>query len=92
MAIAEQNTVNRDHSPSPHEERVLAVLKDGRGDGPWGYLTPSRVAMAEDVPRQRVNEALHRLEAAGWIEQVTIDGETVRGLYRFVGDPREEDD
>jgi Mn-dependent DtxR family transcriptional regulator len=84
--------VNDDHSPSPHEERVLRTLKAGRDAGePWGYATPSRVAAREDVPRQRVSEALARLEAAGWITQVEERGEPVRGLYRFVGDPRDGD-
>ncbi|WP_114578403.1 helix-turn-helix domain-containing protein [Saliphagus sp. LR7] len=82
-------SVNEDHGPTPHEEHVLEVLKIGRDDGePWGFTTPSRVAEYYDIPRQRVNEAIDRLEAAGWIEQETVNGSTIRGLYRFVGDPR----
>lgn len=87
---ASRDVVNEDHTPSTHEERVLDVLTDGRGGRePWGYTTPSRVAERFDVPRQRVNEAIDRLEAAGWVEQVTEDGSSIRGLYRFVEDPRE---
>jgi DNA-binding MarR family transcriptional regulator len=85
--------VNKDHDPSPHEERILRTLKAGRDAGePWGYATPSRVAAREDVPRQRVSEAMSRLEAAGWVRQVEENETLVRGLYRFVGDPREDTD
>ncbi|QZA89065.1 helix-turn-helix domain-containing protein [Salinarchaeum sp. IM2453] len=82
--------VNQQHEPSEYEERVLEVLKEGRDDDrPWGYTTPSRVAERFDIPRQRINEAIGRLEAAGWIEQVEENGTLVRGLYSFVDDPRE---
>lgn len=82
--------VNENHDPTEHEERVLQVLKDGRGTNqPWGYTTPSRVAERFDTPRQRINEAIGRLEAAGWISQVEENNEPIRGLYVFVADPRE---
>ena len=83
--------VNKNHDPTEHEEYVLRVLKDGRGSSqPWGYTTPSRVAERFDIPRQRVNEAIGRLEAAGWITQVEEDGKSIRGLYVFIADPRED--
>lgn len=83
--------VNKQHTPSEHEKRVLQVLKDGREmNQPWGYTTPSRVAERFEIPRQRVNEAIDRLEAAGWIEQVEENGRAIRGLYVFVNDPRED--
>lgn len=82
--------VNQQHDPSEHEKRVLEVLKEGQdANRPWGYTTPSRVAERFDIPRQRVNEALGRLEAAGWIEQVEESNTPIRGLYVFVDDPRE---
>lgn len=84
------DVVNEEHDPSEHEERVLDVLKDGRStSNPWGFITPSRVAERYDVPRQRINEAVGRLEAAGWITQVTERDQEIRGLYEFVEDPRE---
>ena len=83
--------VHEGHVPSKNEEKVLDVLKEGRGTGgPWGYTTPSRVAEEHELPRQRVNEALDRLVSAGWIEHVEVDGQPIRGLYRFVEDPRGE--
>jgi Mn-dependent DtxR family transcriptional regulator len=82
--------VNKQHDPTEHEERVLQVLKDGRETNqPWGYTTPSRVAERFNIPRQRVNEAIGRLEAAGWITQVKENGEPIRGLYVFTADPRD---
>jgi DNA-binding MarR family transcriptional regulator len=84
-----RENVNRDYTPSTHEERVLEVCKDGREkDEPWGFTTPSRVAERFGIPRQRVNEAVNQLEAAGWIEQVEEEGTLIRGLYRLVEDPR----
>lgn len=81
--------VNEQHDPTEHEKRVLQVLKEGReSNQPWGYTTPSRVAEKFDIPRQRVNEAIRRLEAAGWVTQVEEDGKSIRGLYVFVADPR----
>ncbi|SDZ98066.1 MarR family protein [Haloplanus vescus] len=82
---------NEKHEPSEHEERVLEVLKEGRtsADQPWGYTTPSRVAERFNLPRQRVNEAINRLTAAGWIKQVEENDTLIRGLYIFVDDPRE---
>jgi len=82
--------VNEQHDPTEYEERVLQVLKDGReANQPWGYTTPSLVAERFNIPRQRVNEAIRRLEAAGWIAQVEENGESIRGLYVFTVDPRD---
>lgn len=85
--------MNEAHDPSPHEDRVLEILKVGRDAGdPWGFATPSRDAAYHDIPRQRVNEVIDRLAAAGWIEQETMMSATIRDLYRFGGDPRESGD
>ncbi len=68
----------------------MQVLLEGRDVGkPWGYTTPMRVTRAHGLPRQRVSAALDRLVAAGWVEEVAVDGVRIRGLYRFVADPRE---
>lgn len=72
---------------TPMSVAVLEVLKDGRDRGdPWGYTTPTVAAEAFDSRRQYTSRALKNLVAAGWIEQVGT------GVYRFVEDPREEND
>jgi len=84
--------INEGYDPSKYEERVLQVLKEGRetDDHPWGYTTPSRVAERFNLPRQRINEAINQLEAAGWVEQVEENDSPIRGLYVFVEDPRDK--
>jgi len=85
--------VNTRFTPSKNQEQVLSVFKRGRDEGgPWGYANPHRIRLETDLRKQRVNEALSSLVDAGWLERVYVDEEKVRGLYRFVADPREESD
>lgn len=77
--------MNEDFEPSNRQERLLAVLTDGRKSGdPWGYATVKRFTEETDIRKQYVNRAVRGLVDAGWVEK------PYRGLYRFVGDPREE--
>lgn len=82
--------VNRGFTPTENQEAVLEVFKGNREtDGPWGYANPMKIRLETGLKKQRVNDALKSLTAAGWVEQVQVDGQSVRGLYRFVDDPRE---
>lgn len=93
MSAADSGGVNAAHEPNDYQERVLEVLKRGRDEGePWGYVKPQQVAVEIGVPSQRIGEAIDALEAAGWVRQVEVDGQAIRGIYRFVADPREGDD
>ena len=89
---ATQEMVNERFSPTENQERVLDIFKKGRevSGEPWGYANPLRIRAETGMKKQRVNDALGSLVDAGWIEQHHVDGEPVRGLYRFVDDPREE--
>lgn len=79
--------VNEDFEPSERQEELLSVLIDGRSEGePWGYATVKRFTEETDLRKQYVNRELEGLLGAGWIEK------SYRGLYRFVRDPREDDD
>lgn len=90
-AIPGDEMVNKSFNPSTKEQEVLDVFKLGRDEGePWGYATPMRITLITGYRKQRINEALDSLTAAGWIKQVDVDGERVRGLYRFVEDPRDD--
>lgn len=83
------NVVNKNFQPTENQETVLEVFKQGRdSDGPWGYANPMRIRLETGLRKQRINDALGSLEDAGWVEQVRVDGGNVRGLYRFVEDPR----
>lgn len=85
MSVVAHEMVNEDFEPDDRQERILAVLKDGREDGrPWGYANPKRLEEELDTRRQYVNRSLNGLVDAGWIEKAH------RGLYRFVRDPRED--
>jgi hypothetical protein len=75
--------VNEGFEPDDRQEELLAVLKEGRNEGPWGYATVKRFSEQTDLRKQYVNRAVDGLLAAGWVER------PVRGLYRFVTDPRE---
>lgn len=87
MAVTQDDMVNENYEPDDTEEQVLDVLKDGRDRGdPWGYTTPTVAADAIDSRRQYTSRALKNLVTAGWIEQVGT------GVYRYVDDPREDDD
>lgn len=83
--------VNENFEPSSKEEAVLNVFKRGRNENePWGYATPMRITLITGYRKQRINEALDSLTSAGWIEQVEVNDESVRGLYKFVDDPRQD--
>lgn len=89
---ATQEMVNERFTPTENQDRVLDVFKEGRevpGE-PWGYANPMRIRLETGMKKQRVNDALGSLVDAGWIEQHHVDDEPVRGLYRFVDDPRED--
>ena len=76
------------------DEAILNYLLRGREDNnPWGIGTPA-VIRAElkdqglNVPsRQTVNNRLVRMELAGHLENIQDKGE-----YRFVNDPREDNE
>ena len=70
--------MNEDFEPTPQQERVLEVFA---GEG---RCNPRLVREQTGLPKQRVNDALRDLVNAGWIRHVT------RGLYEFVGDPRND--
>ncbi|WP_224338121.1 helix-turn-helix domain-containing protein [Haloprofundus halobius] len=83
--------VNREFTPTENQEDVLSVFKLNREENePWGYANPMRIRLETGLKKQRVNDALKSLIAAGWVEQVQVEGQSVRGLYRFVEDPREQ--
>lgn len=69
-------TVNRDYEPTEHDEQVIGVLKEGRAN-------PMYLREQTGLSKQRVNDALQRLQSAGWVRKVT------RGLYELVDDPRD---
>jgi hypothetical protein len=77
MAV-EASPVNEDFQPNEGDEAILDVLKEGRAN-------PLYIREKTGHRKQRVNDGLDRLQSAGWVRKVT------RGLYEFVGDPREED-
>lgn len=82
--------VNREFEPTSNQEAVLEVFKADRdSDAPWGYANPMRIRLETNLKKQRVNDALKSLSAAGWIKQVQVSGKAVRGLYKFSEDPRE---
>jgi len=61
----------------------LAVVQD------HGRVNPLLVRQETGIRKEDVAEALSELVTAGWVRRVTnSDGEPVRGLYEFVGDPR----
>lgn len=78
MSTREATVVNEDFQPSTNQEQVLGVLKEEH------RANPKRIQEVTGLKRQRINEALGRLEAAGWVRQVT------RGLYEFNEDPRDD--
>jgi predicted transcriptional regulator len=79
--------VNKEFEPNDRQDAILRILKEGRLEGdPWGYGNPKRFQKRLDMRRQNINRELRDLVAAGWIEKVN------RGLYRFVDDPRENEE
>lgn len=83
MAVT-ANMVNEDYEPSENDERILAVLKDGREEGePWGRASPRYLVDETGSKKGNVEFSLRSLSDAGWIKRVS------RGLYELVDDPRE---
>lgn len=70
--------VNEDYEPSENQEEVLQVFKEEK------RVNPLRVRDVTGLEKQRVNDALQSLVAAGWVRKVN------RGLYEFVNDPRKK--
>jgi DNA-binding MarR family transcriptional regulator len=78
--------VNEQFEPDEHQEAILNILKQGREEGqPWGYANPKRLQTQLEIRKQYINRSLRSLVDAGWVERVN------RGLYRFVSDPRENE-
>ncbi|MFW5905855.1 MAG: hypothetical protein ACOCUO_03330 [archaeon] len=80
MSTAPTHVVNEDFEPTDNDEAVLGVLKDEQ------RANPKLLRERTELRKQRINDALRNLRAAGWVRQIT------RGLYEFVVDPREETD
>jgi hypothetical protein len=79
--------VNEEHDPSDGEEKILDILKDGRDEGePWGYASPRYLRKVTDFTEGNIDFYLRQLKSAGWIKK------EVRGLYRYVDDPRENNE
>lgn len=66
--------VNKRFDPTDQQRTVLAVFEDQY------QVNPRLIRNETGLERQRVNDALNALEAAGWIEK------PARGLYRLVYD------
>lgn len=66
--------VNEDFDPSGQQRTVLNVLRDE------GMANPNLIRDVTGLERQRVNDALKALVAAGWVDR------RVRGLYEIVYD------
>ena len=71
--------MNENFEPNERQEKVLDVFKAET------RVNPLRLREATGLNKQRVNDILRDLQAAGWVHKVN------RGLYEFVGDPREAD-
>jgi predicted transcriptional regulator of viral defense system len=69
--------VNQDYEPTEQEESVIELLKKER------RVNPLRVRDVTGLGKQRVNDLLGNLVAAGWVRKVN------QGLYEFVDDPRD---
>ncbi len=69
--------MNEDYDPADSDELVLEVLKEGRANPKW-------IREQTGLKKQRVNDALERLQNAGWVRKLT------RGLYEIVDDPRDD--
>lgn len=69
--------INENYRPSEREEKILAVLKEGRAN-------PTHLHERTDERRQYINRALNNLMNAGWVRRVT------KGLYELVEDPRDD--
>lgn len=90
MSVTTDQMVNENFEPDEMEESVLQHLTRGRGrDTPWGYTSASIAAVDLGTRRQYTSRALKSLHDAGWVEKVDPEG---TGVYRFVSDPRENND
>jgi len=69
--------VNQNYEPAEQEESVVELLKEEH------RVNPLRVRDVTGLGKQRVNDLLGNLVAAGWIRKVN------QGLYEFVEDPRD---
>ncbi len=69
--------VNQNYEPTEQEESVIELLKEEQ------RVNPLRVRDVTGFGKQRVNDLLGNLVAAGWVRKVN------RGLYEFVEDPRD---
>jgi hypothetical protein len=79
--------VNKNFDPSPQEEVVLELLKEGREtDDPWGRVNPLYLRENSELDKGQVEYAIRNLKTAGWIRQLNRGG-----LYELVEDPRERD-
>lgn len=65
---------NQNFTPTKQQRRVLDVLKKEY------RANPRRIRDVTGMKRQRVNDALNALEAAGWISN------PARGLYELAYD------
>lgn len=72
--------MNENFEPTELQETVLEVFKAEN------RVNPLRIREVTGLQKQRVNDALRDLLAAGWVRKVN------RGLYEFVGDPRDNND
>lgn len=70
------------------DKAILRVLKEGRGDGPWGIATKGRLVDETGFSRNTVYNRLEVLDAAGHVELLH---EGTRE-WMFVDDPRDEAD
>lgn len=85
QGLPNSEMVNEDYDPTDEEDRILDVFKEGRDEGePWGYATPRHLREVTETKKGNVEYYLRQLTSAGWVRKVT------RGFYRFVDDPRED--
>ncbi|MFC7044315.1 MarR family transcriptional regulator [Halobacteriaceae archaeon GCM10025711] len=76
--------VNEDFQPTPDQDRILEVFKQGRNEGqPWGRANPRYLIDETGIEKGNVEYHLRQLTAAGWVKKIA------RGLYEFKEDPRE---
>jgi len=75
--VQEDQCMNEEYDPADSDELVLEVLKEGRANPKW-------IREQTGLKKQRVNDALERLQNAGWVRKLT------RGLYEIVDDPRDD--
>ena len=71
--------MNEDFEPDDDAEEIIRVMKE-EGD----RVNPLLLREETGIQKQYVHNSLERLIAAGWVRKIN------RGLYEFVGDPREE--